>query len=86
MHLQFYMYKHKGNIFIVNNRNVRTRAHDAVLFQTTKPNSEKYKKNVFYKGALAWNSLNVQVRKAQTYMNIKNILNQQLITALVPNH
>ena len=86
MHLKLYMYKQKGNIFIVNNRNVRTRAHDAALFQTTKPNSEKCKKNVFFKGALAWNSLSVQVRKAQTYMNIKDMLNQQLITAIVPNH
>ena len=30
-HLQFYMYKQKGNIFLVNNRDVLTRAHDALF-------------------------------------------------------
>ena len=45
MHLQLlYMYKQKGNNAVVNNRNVRTRAHYAILFITEKPNSENYKK------------------------------------------
>ena len=48
MHLQLYMYKQKGNIFLVSNRDVRTRAHDAVLFQTAKSNRENYKKNEFF--------------------------------------
>ena len=69
------MYKQRGNNIIVNRREVRTRAHDAVLFLTKKTNSENYKKNVFYKGALAWNSLSVQIQKSQTYTVLKDILN-----------
>ena len=39
---------------IVNTRNVRTRAQDAILFTAA-----KYNKNVYYKGALSWNNLPV---------------------------
>ena len=66
----------------MNNRNVLTRAHYAILFITEKPNSENYKRNVFYKGALAWNSL--LLRKSQTYTVLKDILNRDLIAAIVP--
>ena len=53
MHLQLYMFEQKSNHNIVNNREICTRAHDAVLFTNVKPNSEKYKTNILYKGALA---------------------------------
>ena len=52
MHLFLFMYKQKGNISIVNTRNVRTRAHDAPLFTMKKPNNAEYERNVLYKGAL----------------------------------
>ena len=87
MHLLLYMHKRKGNTALVNNRDVCIKTHDAVSFLTDKPNSEKYKKNVFfYKGALAWNSLSVQIRKPQMYIVLKDLLNQQLIAAIVPKH
>ena len=84
MHLQSYMFKQKHNAEIVNNRNVFTRAHQALLYTTQKPNSEKYKINVFYKGALAWNGLSVQIRKSQTYTSLKDVLNDNLSLAIVP--
>ena len=67
------MFKQKHNAEIVKNRNGFTRAHQAILYTTQKPNSEKYKINVFYKGALAWNSLSVQIRKTQTYTKLKDV-------------
>ena len=42
------------------------------------------KRNVFYKGALAWNSLSVLLRKSQTYTVLKDILNRDLTAAIVP--
>ena len=84
MHLQLYMFKQKHNVDLVNNRTVCTRAHDAILFTTKKPNSEKYKINVFYKGALAWNSMSVQIRRSQTYTILKDVLNENLIQAIIP--
>ena len=64
-HLSLFMFKQKDNVHIVNNRNVRTRAHDALLFTTVKPNNEKFKRNVYYKGAILWNSLTVAERNEQ---------------------
>ena len=84
MHLQLYMFKQKGNLLIVNTRNICTRAHDAIVFTTIRPNSEKYKTNVFYKGAVAWNDLNVATRQSQTYTILKNLLNEKLIAEIVP--
>ena len=52
MHLILYMYKQKRNITIVDSRNIFTRAHDALLFLFERPNSEKYKNNVLFKGPI----------------------------------
>ena len=65
------MFKQKGNVNIVNSRNVRTRAHDAILYTTVKPNNDKYKRNVLYKGALAWNNLPAIERNIENYENLK---------------
>ena len=40
----FYMFKQKNYDDLINRRNIRTRMHDAVVFETCKPNLEKYKK------------------------------------------
>ena len=83
MHLFLFMYKQKGNICIVNTRNVRTRAHDALLFITKKPNNEKYKRNVLYKGALLWNELPVKERNIEDYEVFKKCQRSKLLDLLV---
>ena len=45
--LHLNLYKQQNNVNIVNIRNVRTRAHDALLFSTVKPHNEEYKRSVF---------------------------------------
>ena len=47
------------------------RIHDAPVFITTKPTCEKFKANVFYKGALLWNGLPVHIRNTETYTIFK---------------
>ena len=54
------------------------------LYIIIKPNSEKYKRNVFIAGALAWNSLGVVTRKSQTHLSIKDVLNEKVIAEIVP--
>ena len=76
------MFKKKGNMTIVNNRNVRTRAHDAILFITVKPNNEKCKRSVLYKRALSWNSLPVNERNIEKYENFKTVQKKKLLTIL----
>ena len=71
-HLLNFMFKNRKNIKRLNNRNVRTRLHDAPVFITSKPNSEKYKANVFYNGAISWNDLPVHIRNIETHNIFKN--------------
>ena len=82
LHLASYMFKQKGNEHIVNSREVRTRAHDAILFVTVKPNNEKYKRNVFYKGALIWNALPEVERNIEKYENFKCAQKKKMIENL----
>ena len=82
MHLDLYMFKQKGNVKIVNSRKVRTRAHDAILYTTIKPNNEKYKRNIFYKGALSWNNLPVVERNMENYISFKHTQKQKTLALL----
>ena len=79
MHLKLFMFKQRENMNFVNNRKVNTRAHDAILFVTKRPNSEKYKLNVYYKGALLWNEMTVPERSIETYDELKVYLKNQAL-------
>ena len=71
MHLKLFMYKQKNNMENLNNRQVYTSAHDAPLFNTFCPNSEKFKINVYYKGALILIAMTVQERSMDTYTELE---------------
>ena len=78
LHLNLFMYKKQNNVNIVNKRNVRTRAHDALLYLTKKTSNEKYKMNVLYAGAISWNNLLVQERNIDTYEKFKIVQKKKL--------
>ena len=52
---------------MINRRNIRTRLHDAIVFKLYKPNNEKSRQNVIYRGALEWNKLNKEQRLLANY-------------------
>ena len=81
-HLLNFMYKNRFNVKILNTRNVRTRLHDAPVFNTKKPNSEKYKANVYYNGDVCWNVLPVHIRNTETYDMFKNCQKQWALSQL----
>ena len=81
-HLLNFMYKNRENVKLLNQRNVRTRLHDAPVFVTSKPNCEKYKSNVFFNGALCWNELPVETRNIETYEKFKNVRQQWALNQL----
>ena len=70
LHLNLFINKPKTNVLLLDNCDVRTRAHDVPLFKTVKPSNEKYKRNVYYKGALSWNSLTIVERNQNDYTKI----------------
>ena len=61
---------------------MRTRAHDAILYTTIKPNNEKYKRNIFYKGAITWNNLPVMERNIVVYEKFKKLQKKNLFDLL----
>ena len=85
MHLLLYMYKQKNNMNIVNSRVINTRLHDALVFANNKPNSEKYKNNVLYKGSVLWNSRSVRDRNIESYETLKKLLKNEAMTLTVPH-
>ena len=62
MHLLLFMHKQTHKTELLEQTNVRTRLHTAPLFLSYKPNNEKARQNVFYRGANAWNVLPSSVK------------------------
>ena len=71
INLRKYMYKQKENQDIVVNRNIRTRRHDAVVFEMCKPNLELVKKSTMYRGIQDWNDLPANVRNIDNFNEFK---------------
>ena len=71
-HINTFMFKQKNNQDLIDARDIRTRAHDAILFITIQPNCEKYKHNVYYYGARLWNQLPVEERNIGDYDKFKD--------------
>ena len=56
------MHKQTHKTELLVRTNVRTRLHTAPVFLTYKPNNEKARQNVLYRGANAWNLLPSSVK------------------------
>ena len=80
--LRKYMYKQQNNVNIVVNRNIRTRRHDAVVYETCIPILEKYKKGAIYMRIQEWNNLPVDTRNIDTYAHFKNTKNKWMYNVL----
>ena len=61
-HLLLFMHKQKDNELMLKKPAIITRLHMAPVFWHYKPNNEKVRKNVIYRGAIEWNFLNTITR------------------------
>ena len=61
-HLLIFMHKQKHNETLLKPKKRNTRLQDGPVFYTYKPNNEKAKSNVFYRGAVLWNSNKSEIR------------------------
>ena len=59
-HLLLFKYKQTKNVNLLKKAKRKTRLHQAPVFKTYKPNSEKVKQNVLYRGATSWNALMIE--------------------------
>ena len=71
--LRKYMFRQKENKDLVIQRNIRTRRHDAVVYETCRPILEKYKKGTIYRGIMEWNSLDVDTRNIEEFNGFKKV-------------
>ena len=61
-HLLIFMHKQTNQKHLMKERVVNTRLQDGPVFQTYKPNNEKAKLSVFYRGATNWNTVKADIR------------------------
>ena len=59
------MHKQSAKVEFLKPMIMRTRLHDAPVFNTYKPNNEKAKLNVIYRGAISWNTLPANERNME---------------------
>ena len=69
--LLLYMHKQTDKEYLLKKSIIRTRLHDAPVFNMYKPNNEKSKLNVLYRGAIAWNLLDSNERN-MNFTDFKN--------------
>ena len=71
-HVNNFMFIRKRNKSLINNKEIRTRAHDAPLFNVEMPRCETFKRSVGYFGSSQWNNLPVVMRNTETYLGFKH--------------
>ena len=70
-HVLNFMYHRKSRSDLLNNREIRTRAHDAPLFNVSTPRCEAFKRSVGYFGSVDWNSLAPDTRNKDPFIVFK---------------
>ena len=66
----------------MNTREIRTRAHDAPLFNVNIPRCEAYKRSVEYAGSVLWNELPPMIRNTDCYIRFKGIQRNAMLHPL----
>ena len=78
-HVLNFMYLRQAKRYLLNTREIGTRAHDTPLFNFSILRCEAYKRSIEYFGAVKWNNLspetrNVDCNLAFKYNQKKNML------------
>ena len=73
------MYTRLARRDLINSREIRTRAHDAPLFNVSIPRCEAYKRSVSYFGSLEWNNLPPATRNINPYLAFKYFLKKTML-------
>ena len=73
VHLRNYMFKNKSKCETKPENFIGTRENSGPTFNVVKPNSEVYKRNVYYSGCIKWNQLNSEDRNIDEFFRFKRI-------------
>ena len=79
VHLRNFMYRNKEKCVTKEENTITTRLNSGPTFKVKKPNCENYKRNVYYAGAVEWNSIDSDVRKLEHFYQFKRIQKSWLL-------
>ena len=65
VHLLLFMHKQTCKKELLKSSKINTRLHRGPVFDMYKPNMEKTKQNIMYRGAITWNALSAENRKKE---------------------
>lgn len=69
---------------MVNVLNTRTRSTDTPELKLIRPNTEHYRKSLFYSGLTEWNSLSSELKNCDTLSTFKHKLKSAILNSYVP--
>ena len=81
-HVLNFMYKRKDRKDLLNVREIRTRAHDAPLFNVPIPRCEAFKRSIGFFGATEWNSQPPDIRNTETHLAFKALQKKTMLQPL----
>ena len=67
---------------MLNIREIRTRAHDAPLFNVGIPRCKAFKRSIGYSGTVAWNALSPDIRNTDLYPGFKFHCKKEMLEPL----
>ena len=81
-HVRNFMYKRKSNRELLNNREIRTRAHDAPVFEVPIPRCESFKRSVCFHGSNKWDNLPAKTRNIVSFPAFKHAQKIEMLQPL----
>ena len=81
-HVRNFMYIRASRKELLNAREIRTRAHDAPLFNVTIPRCEAFKRSLGYFGSVEWNELPPATRNINPYLAFKYLQKKTMLEPL----
>ena len=79
------MHKQTNTNYLLKEKKVNTRLQKGPVFKTFKPNNEKAKLSVFYRGANSWNALRADTRN-MSFTDVKLYQKKQLYSFTLLNN
>ena len=73
VHVRNFMFKNKNKCETRPENFIVTRENSGPTFNVSKPNSEAYKRNVYYAGSIEWNNLDAEHRMVNEFVTFKRI-------------
>ena len=72
VHLRNFMYLQLRKPWLLDIKSISTRIRDAPLFKVKIANTMAYERSVQHNGAIAWNSLSIEMRNVDQYLSFKS--------------